>query len=340
MREYFHPTLFNEAQINTAITTVPFKFLSLAADFCQLAPKDAPIYIGHTQPRSISLVTEVGLSAMILDYTSHSDGSCTYQVSNPYNYLKQRGRNRLCVTSKNRSYVFEAVKPHINGICTRAKDQVGYQLSAMRSFIYEKFHSSTGYANNIESLKLTPENMLEMLKVMFEPEDHQVINLPTEVYIVLQNNYKKLIESFNRREDFQIRVKELFSGEKWLVGLINLTENDTMPTRVYAIGKINLNDPFKQGEISTVLPLRVYRSLEDFYNSCGSVELAESLKSALLFLKIHREKEEVNKSYDTDGLIPVGDNIHESLGAASWSSNYSINLVAPAWTIVSDVKHE
>ena len=257
-----------------------------------------------------------------------------YWVKNWYRQFKRRGSERYSIHSKNRTYVINKVRPHLQGILSESYSAMTTQLGTAVGTFHNYLNDATNNANSISSQTLQPSVIFPALRTLFEPEFTQV-QIDSVALNKLKMIYDDLQGRFANKKSYATRVTEMFEHPKWVIVMVP-QYNDK---KLYMVGSAKFTPKSLTGTpdytLNYEMPLQLYRDLDSFYTTHPDDE--GSLKAALMFCKVHREKDPASaKTYDTEGFIPCNNRgVYEDIGGISYCAGFILSTSAPHFLLLA-----
>lgn len=316
----FYPGLYTEEEAWKLKGTMDEQLWPLVMDVCFAAGKNN-YYIGkvHSNKRSVLLVNKYGWP--LLEVIS-SPNESAYKIHNWYQHLKLRGKDRYTIHSAKRPYLVNAVRPNIEPILRHAEAVMNGTLVRAAQSVNSHLNDVTQSAASISSQIFAPSHAYSALRVLFDP-NFNVINIETPVLAKLREYYVDLEAKFAKKKSYKDRIVDMFDHTKWVVMVFPY-----YGVNYLSIGQVKLTpttiSSSSQYQLNFVVPPTLYRDFNHFY--AIHPESEGSLKTALMFCKVHREKDPTSsKAYDPEGFIPCETRgVYEDIGGISYCDGYAL----------------
>lgn len=314
---YFYPGLYTLEEAWRQKQLMKTDLWPLAIDICY-AGGLGNYYISRVNPQghTVLLSNKHGWPLLEVSVTETQ-----YAINNWSQYLKARGRDKYRIHSAKRPYLVKAIRPYLEPISRDAITQMNAQIIAAARKVNEFLNEATNNAANIAVQSLPPTQAYAALRLIFDP-DFTKLKVDQNTLSALEITYKALCEKFANKKTYVERLKDMFDHPKWVIGYIPLHGKNFLIIGTVKLTPINIGSTGSY-KLEYDKPLQLYNGFEQFYTNHPEEE--GSLKTALMFCKVHREKDPTQvQTYDKEGFIPRAlSGVYEDIGGISFCNNYS-----------------
>lgn len=333
---YFYPALHTPEVMESVRADIPRQLWPLIMDIGAMS-QDALkitncISIGQ-QPisRLVVLANKSGIPVLTLQATL--DGKPQYTVNNWHRHLKNRGKQRYTVSTSNRQYLLKVLRPHIEPMLTATENEMKSQLVRACQSFNTFLNEETQNAGRISEQIINPDLAYAALRTIYE-KDFSLTQISTEMQAAMQKIYDDLVIKFTKKKDYKTRLLDMYAQPKWVIGVTTQLGAGYPLAIGSAAFKATAFGGAGSYKFDIEKPLRLYRDLEHFY--AENPDDADSLKTALTFCKIHREKDPAQvKSYDNGGFLPCHyRSIYEDVCGISFCDEVRATVTKPHWLLL------
>lgn len=319
--EMFYPGLFTEEEMAPfAKGSLAFRRLVTETRNRSLA-SGTPLYItGGYLNRQVHLTTLSGSAAFMITENGLEE---TREVRNWHLGLKDRGRDRKVITSKNNTYLLSALSVEtISKVINVAIEQEYKDVHALVAAASSRIAKESDRRNKMETYYTNPQAYHALLRTLFD-DGFNALQISDMHRSKLFDDYTDLSKKIRAESTFTERLGTMLDGEKWFIRTTKFGSGVHIP-KVLAIGTGQVTcDVGTYGvpvKVQPTTPMRLYRSMEDFYKTYPQHE--SGMRSALGFCKTYRETLDATQKLTHDGfydgLLPLYDCVYEDIGGGNY----------------------
>lgn len=334
--EYLYPNIFTEDERAALRQPITSDFWPVLIDLCAAGHKRGkPLYILNVEKMQRVIISDkhgfpVFYVRRTMEENNVGEFTPSYSVTTWYGNIKSRGKDKKTISSRNRQYVFKQVDTFITQMADKSFEHFSSQIAQCSDLFISTLNDETNNAGSISAQTLSPDVCYSALRIVFEDGFKQT-HVPASALDKMRKVYDDLCKRYENKKSYTQRIQDYFAPEKWLLGYACIGDN-----RYVYCATAKINPPAPNTRTYTIkynTDFKLYRDFDHIYSAFP--DDAAMLRSALLFCKVHREKETSSaKTHDDAGFFPEHGGVYEDVGGVSYSGG-QVLLLHPAWLVLN-----